>query len=392
MTDEERRLRHEQKVRAKEIAKASHKAAKGPLDVPFLLLSLILTGIGLVMLFSASFPSAYYESGNPAYYFLRQLGFGAVGIVLMYIVSRWNYARWRGLGAVLVGIAALLLAAVAFTPLGIERNNATRWINLGIQFQPSEVAKIAVIVFFADRISRKKEKMRNFKEGIMPFAIVLGLFAFLLMCEPHFSATVLICGIGCAMLFAGGVELKWLGYGAGLAGIVATLFFTGVVKYNSSRITVWRDPLNPEWARDSGYQIRQSLISIGSGGLLGVGLGKSRQKHLFLPEEHNDFIFSVICEELGLVGATIIMVLFALLIIRGYWIALRARDRFGSLLVIGVTTQIALQTALSIAVVSNLIPATGISLPFFSYGGTALVIQLVEIGIVLSVSRQTPTE
>lgn len=392
MTDQERRLRYEQKARARKIEKASRKAAKGPLDVPFLMLSLILTGIGLVMLFSASFPSAYYESGNPAYYFLRQLGFGVLGIVLMFVVSRWNYARWRGLAVVSVGVAIILLAAVAFTPLGVTSNGATRWINLGIQFQPSEVAKVAVIIFFADRISRKKEKMLQFKEGILPFAAVLVVFSVLLMCEPHFSATVLICGIGCAMLFVGGMQLKWLAFAAGGAAFVAGLFFTGVITYNSSRIKIWRDPLNPEWMLDKGYQMRQSLISIGSGGLTGVGLGQSRQKHLFLPEEHNDFIFSVICEELGLIGATIIMLLFAFLIIRGYWIALHARDRFGSLLVIGVTTQIALQTALNIAVVSNLVPASGISLPFFSYGGTALVIQLIEIGIVLSVSRQTPTE
>ena len=172
--------------------------------------------------------------------------------------------------------------------------------------------------------------------------------------------------------------------------VLFTDFMEKVVKYNASRITVWRDPFGgtPEFQRDQAWQTIQSLITVGSGGLLGVGLGKSRQKFMFLPEEHNDFIFAVVFEELGLVGATLIMALFAMLIIRGFWLAIHARDRFGSLLVVGVTTQIALQTFLNIAVVTNLIPNTGISLPFFSYGGTALAIQLVEVGIVLSVSRQ----
>ena len=182
--------------------------------------------------------------------------------------------------------------------------------------------------------------------------------------------------------------IRNLCFAAALVLLVIYAFATGIITYNSSRIDIWLDPFNEEWMRDKGYQIRQSLLSIGSGGLFGLGLGKSRQKFLFLPEEHNDFIFAIICEELGLVGATIIMVMFALLIIRGYWIALHARDRFGSLLAVGVTTQIALQVFLNIAVVTNLIPNTGISLPFFSYGGTALAVQLAEVGIVLSVSRQ----
>ena len=174
--------------------------------------------------------------------------------------------------------------------------------------------------------------------------------------------------------------------------LVIYAFATGLITYNSSRIDIWLDPFNEEWMRDKDYQIRQSLLSIGSGGLFGLGLGKSRQKFLFLPEEHNDCIFSIICEELGLIGATLIMAIFALLIIRGYWIALHARDRFGSLLVVGITTQIALQVFLNIAVVTNLVPNTGISLPFFSFGGTALIMLLAEMGVLLSVSRHSNTE
>ena len=210
------------------------------------------------------------------------------------------------------------------------------------------------------------------------------------MLEPHLSGTMLILGIGAAMMFVGGIRSYWVGLGFGGVAALVFAYMQGWITYNSSRIAIWLDPLNPEYMQGAGYQTRQSLIAIGSGGLLGMGLGKGRQKFMFLPEEHNDFIFSIVCEELGLVGATLIMALFALLIVRGYWIALHARDRFGSLLAVGVTTQVALQVFLNIAVVSNLIPNTGISLPFFSYGGTALLVQLAEMGLVLSVSRQMP--
>ena len=213
-------------------------------------------------------------------------------------------------------------------------------------------------------------------------------FGLVALCSVGPILMVLLLGIGAVMMYVGGIRNYWVGLGFALVLLVIYAFATGIITYNSSRIDIWLDPFNEEWMRDKGYQIRQSLLSIGSGGLFGLGLGKSRQKFLFLPEEHNDFIFAIICEELGLVGATIIMVMFALLVIRGYWIALHARDRFGSLLAVGVTTQIALQVFLNIAVVTNLIPNTGISLPFFSYGGTALAVQLAEVGIVLSVSRQ----
>ena len=205
------------------------------------------------------------------------------------------------------------------------------------------------------------------------------------MLEPHLSGTVLILGAGAALMLVGGINWGWVVAAIGAAaGLLYFALF--VIGYNASRIQYW---LNP-WAdmQNKGYQLSQSLITIGSGGLLGVGLGKSRQKFLYLPEEHNDFIFAIICEELGLVGATVIMLLFAALILRGYWIALHARNRFGSVLAVGVTTLVAMQTFLNIGVVTGLLPTTGISLPFFSYGGTALMIQLAEMGIVLSVSRQ----
>jgi cell division protein FtsW len=206
-----------------------------------------------------------------------------------------------------------------------------------------------------------------------------------MMKEPHLSGTVLILGTGAILMLVGGIGWGWI-VGALALGAAGVYLVVGVIGYGQSRVEMWLDP----WidAQDKGYQMVQSLYAIGSGGLWGVGLGKSREKFLYLPEEYNDFIFSVVCEELGLIGACIIMVLFAALILRGYWIALHARDRFGSLLVVGVTSLLAMQTFLNIGVVTGLLPATGISLPFFSYGGTALTIQLAEMGVVLSVSRQ----
>ena len=395
MTREERALRQEQRERAKAIEAAAREAGKGPIDVPFLLLVLLLTGIGLIMMFSASFPSAYHEKGNPAYYFVRQAIFAAVGVVAMFIVGRLNYERFRGVSKLALFLSIALLVLVLVPGVGITRNHATRWLGIpgtAMRFQPSELVKLGVILYFADSISKKKGKMRTIKEGIVPYAVILGIIAALMLKEPHLSGTVLILGIGACMMFVGGIQSYWVGVGAAAAGLGVFAYLKGWINYNSTRITVWLDPLSKTELnmRGAGYQTRQSLLAIGSGGLLGMGLGKSRQKFMFLPEEHNDFIFSIVCEELGLIGATLIMLLFAMLIIRGYWIALHARDRFGSLLAVGVTTQIALQVFLNIAVVSNLIPNTGISLPFFSYGGTALAVQLAEMGIVLSVSRQMP--
>ncbi|MBU5626333.1 putative lipid II flippase FtsW [Oscillibacter sp. MSJ-2] len=364
----------------------SREAAKGPVDVPFLLLVLLLMGIGLVMLLSASFPSAYYEEGNPTKYFMRQSVFAAMGVAGMIIVSRINYQRFRGVAKLALFGAVLLLILVIIPGVGVTHNNATRWLRIGpLEFQPSELAKLGVVLYFSDSISKKKDKMQTLRYGIAPYAVILLAIAALMMLEPHLSGTVLILGTGAALMLVGGIEWKWVG-GVLAAAAAGAYLLIGVVGYGASRIAMWKDP----WidSLGDGYQMVQSYLAIGSGGLFGVGLGKSRQKYLYLPEEHNDFIFSVVCEELGLIGATIIMVLFALLILRGYWIALQARDRFGSLLVVGVTTLLAMQTFLNIAVVSGLVPATGISLPFFSYGGTALLIQLVEMGIVLSVSRQ----
>ena len=396
MTREEYHRKKALEEKEKAVARKSYEAARGKLDMPFLLLTLLLTAVGLVMVFSASFPSAYYESGDPAYYFKRQAVFAVLGIVAMFVVAKINYQRWRGLSRLLLGFSVFLLILVIIPHVGITVNNATRWLGIPgtvLRFQPSEIAKLGVIVYFADSISKKKDKMLTWRHGVWPYMVILLLIAGLMMLEPHLSGTILIVGTGVVMMIVGGIRAWLVGAGIGGVAVVGVLYVKlvekGIISYGKSRIEMWHNPWIDEL--NDGYQMVQSLIAIGSGGLLGVGLGKSRQKFLYLPEEHNDCIFAIVCEELGLIGACVIMLIFALLILRGFWIALHARDRFGTLLVVGIVTHIAMQTFLNIAVVTGLVPATGISLPFFSYGGTALAMQLLEMGIVLSVSRQIPT-
>lgn len=396
MTREEHHARKAQEQHKKEMARKHYLAGKGSMDIPFLLLTLLLTGIGLMMLFSASFPSAYYETGSAGYYFKRQAIFAAAGIVAMLVVGRFNYQRWRGAAKILMVLAIFLLLLVIIPGVGITKNNATRWLGIDgvLTFQPSEIAKLAVIVYFADSISKKKERMRDLREGVLPYGVWLAVIAVLMLLEPHLSGTILIVGTGAIMMAVGGMP-AWL-IGAGVGGVAAAawgfvaLVDAEIISYGASRINMWHNP----WldSSDDGYQMVQSLIAIGSGGLLGTGLGKGRQKFLYLPEESNDFIFSTVCEELGLIGASLILLVFALMLLRGFWIALHARDRFGTLLVVGVMSHLGLQVFLNVAVVTGLVPATGISLPFFSYGGTALMLQLVEIGLVLSVSRQIPAK
>jgi len=390
VTREQALARQQRQAELRQREQESRELARGPIDLPFLVLVLLLTGIGLIMLLSASFPSAYYESGNPMAYFYRQAIFAVMGVAAMLLIGKINYQRFRGLAKPLLFLSIILLVLVLIphNPIAITRNNATRWLGIpgtSLQFQPSEIAKVAVVLYFSDSISKKKDKMLTFRYGIAPFAIILVVLAALVGLEPHLSGAILIMGAGAVLMLVGGIHWGWVGAAFGAAaGMVYVVLF--VIGYNTSRITYWLNPW--EDAQGKGYQLAQSLLTIGSGGLLGVGLGKSRQKFLYLPEEHNDFIFAIVCEELGLIGAAVIMLLFAALILRGYWIALHARDRFGSLLVVGITTLIGLQTFLNIGVVTGLLPTTGISLPFFSYGGTALSIQLAEMGIVLSVSRQ----
>ncbi len=368
------------------------RIARGPVDIPFLLITLLLLSIGVIMVLSSSYASAYYDltketGGNATFYFTRQLGFAALGVVAMFLASRMPMSFYKRFSfLVLLAAVALLLAVLI---VGTESNGAKRWIMIaGVSVQPSEIAKIGVILYFSVLICRYKNLMGTFKYGIMPFCIILAIIVGLLALEPHLSASIIIISIGAMMMFVGGARLFWFVGGMGIVTVFLVVAIN-VLQYSADRITAWRDPFAD--ASDTGYQIIQSLYAIGSGGLFGLGLGQSRQKYLYLPEEHNDFIFSVICEELGLIGAFLILVLFAMLIIRGYWLAMHSRDRYSFLVCTGITSLLAIQVILNVAVCTNLIPATGISLPLFSYGGTALLMQMAQMGIILSVSRDIPT-
>ena len=366
------------------VGKKERRAA----DRSFLTLILILLTLGVIMVLSSSYARAYYDPGNitggsAVYFFVRQLLYALAGVGAMLAASRIPMELYRKNSFYIMLIAVVLLALVPF--IGVRSNGARRWIGVGgLTVQPSEIAKLAVILEFSAMICKIRTGMSSVRYGIIPFTAILILLVGLLVLEPHFSASVIIIATGGIMMFLGGVRLGWFIGAFALAGSALAVVLT-MFPYASTRIVTWRDPFSS--SSDEGYQIVQSLYSIGSGGLSGLGLGASRQKYLYLPEEHNDFIFSVVCEELGFIGAALILVLFSLLIIRGYWIAMKCPDRYSMLVCAGITSLLAIQVFLNIAVVTNLIPCTGISLPFFSYGGTALIIELFEMGIVLSASR-----
>ena len=366
---------------------------RGDVDRNFFLLVALLLVMGVIMVLSSSYARAYYDpgnitGGNAVYYFVRQLVFACLGLGLLLLASRLPMAFYRRYTLPFLIVTLVLLALVPV--IGVRANGSRRWLGVGgLTVQPSELAKLAVILSFAKLICRFRGRMASFRYGILPFAGLLLLIVGLLVLEPHFSASIIILAVGAVMLFLGGVRLGWFAAAFGAAGAGLAVLFT-FFPYASSRINTWRDPFSS--SSDEGYQIVQSLYSIGSGGLSGLGLGGSRQKFLYLPEEHNDFIFSVLCEELGFIGAALVLCLFALLILRGYWIALHCRSRYDLLVCAGITTLLAIQVFLNVAVVTNLIPCTGISLPFFSYGGTALLIQLGEMGIILSASRDILSE
>ena len=360
------------------------------IDLPFLTIVLLLVAIGLVMLFSASYPYAHYNVGDSYYFIKQQSIWAALGITAMMVISFFDYQKLKKLVFPILILSYALLVVVLFMP---ARNGAKRWIELGGgTFQPSEITKFAMILAFAYFISNNYKKMTRFVTGVLPYVFIFGSSALLLLLEPHLSCIMILFILTFFMLFVGGVRIRWFVIAIGILAVVAYIaLFTDIVPYASSRIEVWRDPFGYA-DKNASHQTRQSLYAIGSGGFLGVGLGNSRQKYLYLPEPQNDFIFAIICEELGFVGALVIMIIFALLVWRGFVISLNAPDKFGALLGLGLTAQVGLQAILNFAVVTNTVPNTGISLPFFSYGGTSLVMLLAQMGIVLSISRSSRVE
>ena len=286
---------------------------RGLLDLPFLALTVLLVLIGVIMVFSASYARAYYLTGNSTYYFARQAIFAVAGIAGMLLVSRLNYQLWRSASFIILLVSVFFLMLVPI--IGSTANGAKRWIEVaGIRFQPSELAKIAIIMTFSALISTYRDKMRTFRYGILPFVVIMVVLCGLVALERHFSCILIMLLLAAAMLFLGGVQLKWFALGGIAVGLFAFIYLK-TQGYAGSRITAWRDPASDP--TDNGYQILQSLYAIGSGGLMGLGLGKSRQKYLYLPEEHNDYIFPILCEELGFVGAVVVILLFILLIVRG---------------------------------------------------------------------------
>ena len=390
--------------------KTKKKSSWGQMDMPFFLLVVVLVILGLIMLLSASYPTAIYDikhitGGDAFYYFKRQAVFAAGGIVVMILVSRLNYQGLKDMTWLVLILAFVCMALVRVPGIGHYANGAYRWLEYPIQWQPSELGKFALILFFAARLSKRDERRplefsRRTVFGrfldllerlgffeLIPYMLIIIIMVGLLAIEPHMSATIQMLVIAASILFAAGIRVGWFVAGGAVAAAGLTYIMLAT-DYMSSRLAMWRDPWSDPL--DKGLQAIQSLMAIGSGGLTGLGLGQSRQKFLYLPEPQNDFVFSIVCEELGFIGAVLVLLLFALLILRGYWLALHARDKFGSLIIVGITTLFAFQVFANVAVVTNLFPVTGISLPFFSYGGTALLIQLAEMGLVLSISRQNP--
>lgn len=366
--------------------KAETQHRLGEFDFTFLFLVFVLLAFGLIMLLSASTPSANTKIGDSYYFFLRQLcgvGVGAAGMVFMAAV---DYHRYKKMIPIAMVVCMILLVCVRIPGIGVDRNGAWRWLKTPfIQLQPSEFMKLVIALFFAKMISERKYRVDNLM-GMVPYLAILGVVGILMIIEPHLSGAIVICGIGVMVMIVGGAKLRYFVGAACVVGPIGFIWLRNdAVRWG--RVLSFIDPFRDMTGKS--YQITQSLIALGSGGLFGRGLGQSVQKYTFLPEPYNDFIFAVVCEELGFVGAIIIVALFAALIIRGLKIAFEAPDTFGMLTVVGIISHIAIQTAFNIAVVCSAIPTTGISLPFFSFGGTAIMVLLIEIGIVLNVSRQS---
>lgn len=353
------------------------------MDATFFLLIIIVLCAGLIMLLSASAPTANTKFGNSYYFFARQLGFAAIGFIAMLIISRIDYRLYKPFAKLFMIICLILLVLVLIPGIGVDHNGARRWLKTGAEWQPSELMKLAIAMFFASMIEDTKPDLRNIK-NTFPYFAWLGATAGLLMLETHLSGTIIICGIAVIILIVSGMQVRYI-VGAGVIGTPLGLLLLRSDPNRWARVMNFRNPFAD--TQLVGYQVVQGLYAIATGGFFGLGLGQSVQKYSYLPEPYNDFIFAIICEELGLFGAFAVMLLFAGIVIRGAKIAAEAPDTFGSLLVVGIIAQVAIQTILNIAVATSSIPNTGVALPFFSYGGTSLMVLLADMGIVLSVSR-----
>ncbi|MCL2838941.1 MAG: putative lipid II flippase FtsW [Oscillospiraceae bacterium] len=365
------------------------KKNKTYVDFPYLITVCIMIAFGLIMVFSASSAVSVRLHGDSWAIFRQQAAWVAVGAIGMFVASNYDYkklGKWANIG---LGITIVMHIAVLIPGLGISVGGATRWLGTqSVRFQPSEFAKIALILFFARHLSTNASKLKTFKGLLFPYMVVIGIMGGLLMFQPHFSATLLISVTLIVMLFVAGAKL-WHFAVISAPAVPLLIWLVISAPYRLRRITAFLDPFNPEFVREESFQIVQSLYAIGSGGIFGVGLGRSRQKFLYLPEPHNDFIFSVIAEELGWIGVILVISLFIFLIKRGIKIAANAPDAFGTFLAVGITTLIGFQALVNIAVVTSSMPVTGMQLPFFSYGGTAMAVIMTAMGVMLNISRQS---
>ncbi len=363
-------------------------------DFTLVITVLLLLSLGLVMVLSASSPTSFQTYGKSYKYFLRQLVFAILGLIGMYFVSKIDYRLYQRFYKQTWWLSAILLLSVLI--LGSEAKGAKRWIDLGFTtFQPSEIVKFLMIVFYAGILVKNRDELGMFWKGLVKHILYLVPIIILLVLEPHISTSMVIIITCCVMILIAGCKFwQFLASGivavSGIGSIATALYFVSDAfkekfQYAITRVITFIDPWKD--AKGDGWQVIQSLYAIGSGGLFGTGLGDSKQKYLYLPEPHNDFIFSVIAEELGFVGCMVVIILFAVFIWRGILIAIKAPDMFGSLVAIGITTLVGIQAVINIAVVTSSMPATGMQLPFFSYGGTALFILLCEVGVLLSISR-----
>ena len=354
---------------------------KGGIDAGFLSVVIILLILGLLMVFSASYPSANYNFDDGLYFIRRQAIWAGIGVAAMIFTIRFDYRLYKKL-AVPIAIATLMLLLAVFAFPAVK--GARRWIGFGsFSFQPSEMAKIAVIIYFAAGLSVTKEKIRDIRQLARYWGMLLIVLGLLIL-EPHFSVCLIIGFVAVIMLLVAGARIRHFAM-ASLVAVPVVIAVATQADYRMDRLKVYWDPFIDK--QGDGWQIIQSLYAIGSGGFFGLGFGNSRQKYMYVSEPQNDFIFAIVCEELGMVGAFVIIALFGILIWRGIKIAMNAPDAFGSLLVTGIISLIGVQTFLNIAVVTKLIPTTGISLPFFSAGGSSLVFLMAAMGMVLNVSR-----
>jgi cell division protein FtsW len=364
--------------------------SRKPFDFWIFITILVLLSLGIIMVFSASAPAAYTWN-NDIYYFLKnQLMFALIGFVAMFFAMNTEYRRLAKFAVPLLIISIVMLILVLIPGIGEEINGSRRWLNLGItNFQPSELGKLALILFLANSLSKRKDQLQSFTRGLVPYLLVIGVVAGLIVVETHLSATIIIILVTSIILFSAGARLKHF---ALMAVPVLAIFALIIYKvdYMKDRVLSFLNPF--AYSSKEGFQAVQSLYAIGSGGLFGRGLGKSLQKFLYLPFPYNDFIFSVMAEEQGFVGVLVVMLLFLIFIWRGVKVSMCAPDVFGSLLALGITSLIAVQALLNIAVVTSSCPNTGVALPFFSSGGTSLVFFMTEVGILLNISRYSNYE